>query len=313
MSSKDPFPQIGDYGLVGDCQSAALISRQASIEWCCLPRFDAGSTFGRMLDRDRGGHCSLTPTADGDWWYTRRYVDDTLVLETTATGPSGEARITDLFVIRDPETSHPGRQILRVIEGVRGAVEFEVRVAARFDYGQVRPWLCRHGHRLRSVIGGNDELVVWCDCGLDEDREHDLSARTAVGVGERVRLSMTYCPPERVSDDGLVEPSARELDEVLEHTMTWWRDWARSVTLDSRDEPAARRSALVLKALSHCPTGAVVASPTTSLPGARHNGYLTRSHVAMPSGSETNASIACSRSGKRTCVARGHPFEVPGR
>ena len=185
------------------------------------------------------------------------------------TGPAGEAQITDLFVVRDPRERHPGRQILRVIEGLRGAVEFEVRVAARFDYGQVRPWLRRHGHRLRSMIGGNDALVVWCDCGLDEDCDHDLTARVTVGVGDRVRLSMAYYPPEQVTDDGLTEPSPQELDAALADTVEWWAKWSKTVTLDSRDEPAARRSALVLKALTHRPTGAVIAAPTTSLPEAR--------------------------------------------
>ncbi len=263
------YPPIGDYALIGDCQSAALISRRASIEWCCLPRFDSGSAFARILDRDKGGHCSLTPTAKGEWTYTRAYLDDTLVLQTTMTGPAGEAQITDLFVVRDPEARHPGRQILRVIEGLRGAVEFEVRVAARFDYGQVRPWLRRHGHRLRSMSGGNDALVVWCDCGLDEDCDHDLTARVTVGVGDRVRLSMAYYPPEQVTDDGLTEPSPQELDAALSDTVEWWAKWSKTVTLDSRDEPAARRSALVLKALTHRPTGAVIAAPTTSLPEAR--------------------------------------------
>ena len=266
MSSAHDFPPIGDYGLIGDCQSAALVSRSAAIEWCCLPRFDSGSAFARMLDRDRGGHCSLTPTADGEWEYTRRYIDDTLVLETTVAGPSGEARITDLFIIHETDEDHLGRHILRVLEGVRGAVEFEVRIAARFDYGQVRPWLRRHGHRLRSMIGGNDGLVVWCDCELDEDHEHDLTARVTVGVGERIRLSMRYCAPERVTDDGLSEPSPGELDEALEQTLAWWETWSKTVTLDSRDEPSARRSVLVLKALTHRPTGAVIAAPTTSLP-----------------------------------------------
>ena len=263
------YPPIGDYALIGDCQSAALISRRASIEWCCLPRFDSGSAFARILDRDKGGHCSLTPTAKGEWTYTPAYLDDTLVLQTTMTGPAGEAQITDLFVVRDPEARHPGRQILRVIEGLRGAVEFEVRVAARFDYGQVRPWLRRHGHRLRSMSGGNDALVVWCDCGLDEDCDHDLTARVTVGVGDRVRLSMAYYPPEQVTDDGLTEPSPQELDAALSDTVEWWAKWSKTVTLDSRDEPAARRSALVLKALTHRPTGAVIAAPTTSLPEAR--------------------------------------------
>lgn len=87
MAPVDTYPAISDYALIGDCHTAALVSRQAAIEWCCLPRFDAGSTFGRLLDRERGGHCSITPTQDGEWTYARRYLENTLVLETTVTGP----------------------------------------------------------------------------------------------------------------------------------------------------------------------------------------------------------------------------------
>ena len=84
------YPAIGDYAIIGDCHSAALVSRQAAIEWCCVPRFDSGSAFAAILDRERGGVCSLTPMHDGDWRYSRRYLDDALVLETTVQGPSGE-------------------------------------------------------------------------------------------------------------------------------------------------------------------------------------------------------------------------------
>jgi GH15 family glucan-1,4-alpha-glucosidase len=265
------YPLIGEYALIGDCQTAALITRTAAIEWCCLPRFDSGSAFARILDRDRGGHCSIAPTANGDWHYTRRYIDDTLILETTLTGPAGEARITDLFVVRDPDDEHTGAQILRVIDGVRGAVEFDVRIAARFDYGQVRPWLRSPGRRLRSVIGGNDALIVFCDAELTEDAHHDLVTRLTVAVGDRTRLLMVWCPPERVDDDGLTEPSPRDLDAALEQTHAWWTEWSKTVTLHSRDEAGARRSAIVLKALTYRRTGAVVAAPTTSLPEARRS------------------------------------------
>jgi GH15 family glucan-1,4-alpha-glucosidase len=266
VSATDGYLPIGDYALIGDCHTAALISRQGSIEWCCLPRFDAGSAFGRLLDREHGGHCSISPTAEGDWEYARSYVEDTLVLETTLRGPAGEVRLLDCFLMRDNADRSPARQILRVIEGRRGAVELDVRVAPRFDYGQVRPWLRRHGHRLHSVIGGNDALVVWCDSALEEDREHELATRVTVGVGDRVRLSLRYCPPELVEQDEDLDAPARDLDEQLERTIEWWRKWSREVELDSRDEAGARRSAIVLKALTHDPTGAVVAAPTTSLP-----------------------------------------------
>lgn len=266
--SHDAYPAIGDYALIGDCHSAALVSRDGSIDWCCLPRFDSGSAFGRLLDREGGGHCSITPVGDGPWDYKRAYVDDTLVLETTLLGPTGEAKLFDCFTLHGSPEATEGRQILRVIEGVRGSIELDVVVAPRFDYGQVRPWIRRHGHRLHSTIGGNDALLVYCDQELEEDPQHELTGRFSVGPGDRVRLAVTYCPPERIDAEPPSEPEARTLDGLLQETIRWWREWAETLHLDSRDEPAVRRSGIALKALTYAPTGAVAAAPTTSLPEA---------------------------------------------
>jgi GH15 family glucan-1,4-alpha-glucosidase len=266
--SQDQYPAIGDYALIGDCHSAALVSRDGSIDWCCLPRFDSGSAFGRLLDRHGGGHCSVKPVGDGPWDYTRSYVEDTLVLETTLLGPTGEAKLLDCFTLQGSPEQTEERQILRVIEGVRGSVEFEVAVAPRFDYGQVRPWIRRHGHRLHSTIGGNDALLVYCDQELQEDAQHELAGRFSVGPGDRIRLAVTYRSPELIDAEPPVEPEARSLDGLLEETIRWWQEWAGPLHLDSRDEPGARRSGIVLKALTYAPTGAVAAAPTTSLPEA---------------------------------------------
>ena len=149
------YPPIGDYGLIGDCHSAALVSRAGSIDWCCLPRFDAGSTFGRLLDHDRGGHCSIEPTERGSWEHAREYLEDSLVLSTTIKGPGGEVRLLDCFTMRD--NADPGPQILRLIEGRRGNVELTVRVAPRFDYGEVRPWIVNE-ESARLEVRGSDEL-----------------------------------------------------------------------------------------------------------------------------------------------------------
>ncbi|MBV9000957.1 MAG: glycoside hydrolase family 15 protein [Solirubrobacterales bacterium] len=264
----DAYPPIADYALIGDCHSAALVSREGSIEWCCLPRFDSGSAFGRLLDRHGGGHCSIAPTGDGHWDYVRGYLEDTLVLETTLLGPTGEAKLIDCFTLQGNPAETEHRQILRVIEGVRGSVEVEVQVAPRFDYGQVRPWIRRHGHRLHSTIGGNDALLVWCEQELHEDPQHELTGRFTVGPGDRVRLVLSYRPPELIDGDLPPEPEAPTLDSLLEHTIDWWREWSSGLKLDSRDERAARRSGIVLKALTYAPTGAVAAAPTTSLPEA---------------------------------------------
>jgi GH15 family glucan-1,4-alpha-glucosidase len=262
------YPPIADYALIGDCHTAALVSREGSIDWCCLPRFDSGSAFGRLLDAEHGGYCAVNPTGDGDWQYERRYLEDTLVLETTVIGPAGEAKLLDCFTLQGSPLETGRRQILRIIEGVRGSVEFGVRIAPRYDYGQVRPWIRRHGHRLHSAIGGNDALLIWCEQELREDPQHELVGGFSVGPGDRVRLTLTYSPPERVDDGPPSEPDARGLDELLEQTVAWWRGWSEPLALGSRDEAAARHSGIVLKALTYAPTGGVVAAPTTSLPEA---------------------------------------------
>ena len=264
----DTYPSIGDYALIGDCHSAALVARDGSIDWCCLPRFDSGSAFGRLLDRQRGGHCSIVPTAKGPWDYERSYLDDTLVLETTLLGSGGEAKLIDCFLMGDGDQGTDARRILRVIEGVRGSLEVEVRIAPRFDYGQVRPWIRRHSHRMHSTIGGNDALLVWCEQELSEDPAHELVGRFAVGPGDRVRLTLVYQRPEQVDAEPPKEPDAQALDEQLDDTVKWWREWASSLRLGTRDEAAARHSGIVLKALTYAPTGAIAAAPTTSLPEA---------------------------------------------
>ena len=115
MTDVGGYPPIGDYALIGDCHSAALVSRDGSIDWCCLPRFDSGSAFGRLLDWDGGGHCEVRPVGDGTWECSRRYLDDSLVLETTLLGAAGEATLVDCFTITADPVETERRQILRVI------------------------------------------------------------------------------------------------------------------------------------------------------------------------------------------------------
>jgi GH15 family glucan-1,4-alpha-glucosidase len=243
-----PYPPIGDYALIGDCHAAALVSRAGSIDWCCLPRFDAASCFGRILDWAQGGYCSLAPEDGEQATSFRRYVDDTLVLETTFRTAGGEARLLDCFTMREGGKLAPYRQLLRVVEGTRGRVDLRLRVAPRFDYGALKPWIRHEGIRLYSAIGGNDGLVIFSDADLALDGRHDLAARFAVRAGERVRVSLVYANPAR--------------DETLD----WWRRWSSQFRLDSPDSPDALRSAITLRALTNAPTGAIVAAPTTSLP-----------------------------------------------
>ena len=256
------YPTIGDYAMIGDCHTAALISTSGSIDWCCLPRFDSASTFGRLLDWDRGGHFTIAPSDESTAVF-RQYLDDTLVLATTFETRSGEARLYDCFAMVEGGAQHPRRQLIRIIEGVRGTVEFDAVIAARFDYAEIPPWLRHHGERFYSAVGGNDALIINADVDL-QHVDHDLRSTFTVRAGSRSRIAVTWAPPEQIDPRPPTPETADELDERLEDTIRWWHTWASKAS--AATETTARRSAIVLKALTHAPTGAVVAAVTTSLP-----------------------------------------------
>src|SRR5947209_4882982 len=180
--------------------------------------------------------------------------------------PGGEVRLHDCFTMRQGGRREPYRQLLRVVEGVRGEMDMRAAVRARFDYGGVKPWVRQHGPRLYSAVGGNDAIVVSGDVEFEIVDRHDLAATFSVRAGQRKRLSIMYFPPEEIDLDVPDPPDADELDRRLEETIEWWRKWSGKVKLGGPYGPEARRSALVLKALVNAPTGAVVAAPTTSLP-----------------------------------------------
>ncbi|MEP7105465.1 MAG: glycoside hydrolase family 15 protein [Chloroflexota bacterium] len=260
------YPPIEDYAYISDCHSGALVSRAASIDWCCMPRIDHSSMFGRLLDWRKGGYCLVEPVGEG-YTSSRCYRGDSMVLETTFTAGGGEARILDCFTMRRGGRKAPYRQLLRVVEGVRGKVDFHLLVKPRFDYGEVRPWIHRRGVTVSAAIGGSHGLLISADCGLEHGVDHDLLAEFTVRAEERVRLSIEWYAPEQLNGDNLVEPpSAEENDNRLRETLEWWQKWAAGAKLDGPDAPSVRRSALVLRALVNAPTGAIAAAPTTSLP-----------------------------------------------
>src|SRR3954470_18004728 len=263
----DGSPPIGDYALIGDCHSVALVSREGSIDWCCTPRIDTGSCFGRLLDRERGGHCSIAPHGEGGAT-GREYLENTLVLATTFESASGEARVLDCFTVRRGGARDPHRQLLRVIEGVSGHVDLRVTVAPRFDYGELAPWIRRGGIQVWTAVGGDDGLLIWSDADLQEADGDELACTLTVKGGERVRLSLGAARPEEL--DGRPDAlEASEVDQRLDYTIGWWRRWAAGARpIDAPSFSLALRSAMVLKALTHAPTGAIAAAATTSLPEA---------------------------------------------
>jgi hypothetical protein len=260
------YRPIGDYAFLGDCHTGALVSSDGSVDWLCLPRLDDGSYFGRLLDRDRGGWCSITP-AGPVVGRSRRYLDGTLVLETDLAVAGGRVRVTDCLTMRPGGAQRPYRQLLRVVDGLEGAVDLRVEVVPRFDYGQVRPWVRRAGPSWQA-LGGDDGLVIEGDVPLAPAGLHDLTAEVRVAAGRRLRLSLRHVRPEVLDGPGSRPPSPAELDRRLARTVAWWRGWSARGGRLGRGQPALVRSATVLKALTQATTGAIAAAATTSLPEA---------------------------------------------
>ncbi|MGH3664959.1 MAG: glycoside hydrolase family 15 protein, partial [Egibacteraceae bacterium] len=263
--SHDRYPPIGDYALLADCHSSALVSRTASIDWACLRRFDAPSVFGRLLDWDEGGSFALNPVDARTW--RRRYVGDSLVLETTVETATGTARILDAFAMHRGGQTRPRHQLLRIVEGVAGEITFDVLVEPRFDYGEFRPWLRRADDieaGVYTAVGGDSALVISADMRLDVDPDAIcLVGRFTVAAGHRRRFSVVSQQPHAL--DPRPTP-ARVVDEHMDETLAWWRRWSARSKADGPYAAQVRRSAAVLKGLTCAPTGAIVAAPTTSRP-----------------------------------------------
>lgn len=273
--NKSGYPPIRDYGYIADCHSSALVSRYGSIDWCCMPRVDSPSCFGRLLDWKTGGYCKIAPEDPSE--VSRRYAEESLILETTFRTSDGEVRLLDCFTMRKGGEHHPHRQILRMVEGIKGDMELRVEIRPRFDYGAVRPWIRSYKKEYFIALGGSNGLLICGDIPLRLNQRHDLAGVCRVRVGLRLRLSLLFREPSEL-DEGVIEvPDAEELDRRFEETSEWWKRWSSRTRVSGEYAREARRSAVVLKGLSNAPSGAIAAAPTTSLPeamgGARNWDY----------------------------------------
>jgi GH15 family glucan-1,4-alpha-glucosidase len=265
------YPPIADYALIGDCHSAALVSRQGSIDWCCLPRFDSDSCFGRLLDWGNGGYFQICPV--GRFTSRREYLEKSLVLVTTFRAGRSEARLIDFFAMRPGGRQRPRREIVRIIEGVSGTIKLNVRFVPRLDFGEVKPWVRPSSQGAYVAVGSNAGLMIFGDAPLQPGSDHDLEGTLEVHADSRFHIGVQFLPPEESEQGHPGEKEARHLQEHYEETLRWWRDWSAKITgPDGNARPgkssgtAVVRSALVLKALCYAPTGAIIAAPTTSLP-----------------------------------------------
>jgi GH15 family glucan-1,4-alpha-glucosidase len=245
---------IEDYALIGDLQTAALVSRHGAVDWLCLPRFDSGAVFAALLGTPENGQWTMRPTGDFRS-VARRYRGDTLILETELENADGSVRLVDFMPPRETKPD-----LVRIVEGVRGRVEMEMELVIRFDYGDVVPWV-RNVEGTLVAIAGPDALALRTPVDL-EGRDLRTHASFTVAEGDRVPFVLTWFP----SNEPL--PTPVEPDVALDDTESYWEEWAERCTYYGRWHDAVHRSLLTLKALTYTPTGGIVAAPTTSLPEA---------------------------------------------
>lgn len=257
------YRAIGDYALLSDCHSTALVSCEGSIDWACLRRMDQESTFARILDHDHGGYFSIRPS-EAIIEHSRRYIDHTMVLETTLTTESGTIVITDAFAMRRGGADNPRGELLRRVTSRSGDVEVEIVVEPEFDFGEVAPWLRVGDDGRITAIGSDDAVVIHADVDwLIDRKESRLLARTTVREGTSVNVVAVAQAAHRI------DPSAADATDVADHldeTIEWWRCWSDATTVEGPYAELVERSALVLKSLDCALTGAIIAAPTTSLP-----------------------------------------------
>ena len=245
--------RIEDYALIGDLQSAALVGRDGSVDWLCLPRFDSASCFAALLGDERHGTWRLAPAGEGRA-RSRRYRPGTLVLETEFETADGVVRVIDFM----PRRGGGPPQLVRIVEGVRGRVPMRMRLLMRPDYGSIVPWAERVPDGV-AIVAGPDAFRLSTPVELAVE-DGGAVAEFAAIEGARERFVLGWHPSHRPA------PPVEDADSALARTETWWREWSGRCTYDGAYRDEVLTSLIVLKAMTHEETGALVAAPTTSLP-----------------------------------------------
>ncbi|MDY6949411.1 MAG: glycoside hydrolase family 15 protein [Pseudomonadota bacterium] len=248
--------RIEDYGLIGDCESAALVGRDGSIDWLCWPRFDSDACFAALLGGKEYGRWLLAPS-DATARSTRRYRGDTLVLETRFETDSGSVLIIDFM----PPRGGPDSDLMRLVVGERGTVDMHLELIVRFGYGATTPWVTRVGKGIWSAVAGPDMVVLHTDVPVHGENMKSVADFT-VTAGQKFAFSLTYA---RSYSDPLAIPIA-DVPAALADTELFWTEWIAKAQLGERWQPQIKRSLITLRALIHQGTGGIIAAPTTSLP-----------------------------------------------
>ncbi|MGW1808726.1 glycoside hydrolase family 15 protein [Streptomyces sp. NPDC002078] len=247
-------PRIEDYALIGDEQTAALVGKNGSIDWLCLPRFDSGACFARLLGDEDHGYWRIAPKG-ADTCSRRAYRPDTLVLDTEWETPDGTVRVTDLMPQRDRAPD-----VVRIVEGVSGRVTVRSTLRLRFDYGSIMPWMRRaDGHRV--AVAGPDSVWLRSEPSVHTwGEDFGTHSEFTVAEGERVAFVLTWHPSHEE------RPPLNDPFEGLECSVADWQGWSRQCRYRGPHRDLVVRSLITLKALTYIPTGGIVAAATTSLP-----------------------------------------------
>jgi len=255
---------IESYGLIGDCQTAALVCRNGSIDWLCWPRFDSDACFASLLGDPSNGRWLITPQ-DGSEAVSRRYRPDSLVLETRFETATGAVTLVDFMLARGRTSD-----LVRLVVGDQGEVALRLEIVLRFGYGATRPWVTTLEDRTLRAVAGPDMVLLRAPVPLRGER-FTTKAEFTVRAGQTVPFVMTYSPSH------LPVPEMIDVQEALQGCEDFWRDWSGRTRTEGPYSDALKRSLITLKALTYAPSGGIVAAPTTSLPeqpgGARNWDY----------------------------------------
>jgi GH15 family glucan-1,4-alpha-glucosidase len=246
--------RIEDYGLIGDLQTAALVSRDGSIDWLCFPRFDSGACFAALLGDEENGRWLIEPN-EAVRGIARRYRHETLVLETDWETQAGAVRVIDFM---PPRETAP--DVVRIVEGLRGTVRMRTELVIRFDYGSIVPWVQRlDGSNARIAVAGPDGLCLRTPIEVRGENLRTVADFT-VEQGQRIPFTLTWFPSYGEW------PKEIDPEQALRDTEEYWRAFCDRCGFEGAWHDDLHRSLIVLKALTYAPTGGIVAAPTTSLP-----------------------------------------------
>jgi GH15 family glucan-1,4-alpha-glucosidase len=261
--SFDSFPKIQDYGVIGDCRSAALISREGSLDWLCWPRFDSNSIFASLLDRRNGGRWSIAPAQPFET--ERNYVSDTNVLQTRFICSSGEAILTDLMPVASEKFKSrnlvPDQELVRQVLCTQGEVEIEVWFHPRANYGAEPVKIRDRGRFGLRMYAGKGIYSLQCDRPIQVG-DGEAHATYYLKRGDELQFSLTHSDEEPI----VILPLGGSIHGEIQRTIRWWQQWAARCAYHGPYRDAVVRSALALKLLAYSPSGALAAATTTSLP-----------------------------------------------